>query len=334
MVGRARSAGALHRPQHGDARRHHDASKQRTSGTTRTIACGTRSRRRRIRQFTRRGSCAAGPDRQLSARPALLRQLRLPLGPGRAWTSRRTTTTPACAWHDGKLEAVVNAKVHAAGTRAGALVDDIERGFRDGIEPLPWQTDTCIGDWHYNRSLFDNHQYKSATTVIHRLCDIVSKNGNLLLSHPPARRRHDRRRRAQDPRRIADWMGRNSEAIHGTRPWRTFGEGPTRVAGGMFSEHTRSPLPPRTSASRPRAARSMPSRLAGRRVACCASRVGGGLGAGAGRDRACRGARLYGKRVVHARAQRPGSAAARRACRSDRHRPEDSRTRPGLRAPT
>jgi alpha-L-fucosidase len=31
-------------------------------------------------------------------------------------------------------------------------------------------------------------------------------------------------------------MGRNGEAIHGTRPWRSFGEGPTRVAGGMFSE--------------------------------------------------------------------------------------------------
>jgi alpha-L-fucosidase len=31
-------------------------------------------------------------------------------------------------------------------------------------------------------------------------------------------------------------MGRFSEAIYGTRPWKTFGEGPTEVAGGMFSE--------------------------------------------------------------------------------------------------
>jgi alpha-L-fucosidase len=37
-------------------------------------------------------------------------------------------------------------------------------------------------------------------------------------------------------------MGRNGEAIHGTRPWRAFGEGPTRVAGGMFSEGQSQPF--------------------------------------------------------------------------------------------
>ncbi len=140
-------------------------------------------------------------------------------------------------WHDGKLEAVVNAKVMPPERRAG-LVEDVERGFREGIEPLPWQTDTCIGDWHYNRSLFDNHQYKSAATVIQRLCDIVSKNGNLLLSIPvrgDGSIDADERKVLAD---LADWMGRNSEAIHGTRPWRTFGEGPTRVTGGMFSEQS------------------------------------------------------------------------------------------------
>lgn len=144
-------------------------------------------------------------------------------------------------WNEGKLEAVLNAKVMPPERRA-ALVEDVERGFREGIEPLPWQTDTCIGDWHYNRSVFDNHSYKSSTTVIHRLCDIVSKNGNLLLSIPL---RGDGAIDADERRilgELAGWMGRNSEAIHGTRPWRTFGEGPTRVDGGMFSEHTSQPF--------------------------------------------------------------------------------------------
>ena len=138
-------------------------------------------------------------------------------------------------WHGGKLEAVVNAKVIPSERRA-ALVEDVERGQRDGIEPLPWQTDTCIGDWHYNRGLFDNHQYKSAASVIHRLADIVSKNGNLLLSIPV---RGDGTIDADERRfleTMAEWMGRNGEAIYGTRPWRSFGEGPTRVASGMFSE--------------------------------------------------------------------------------------------------
>lgn len=139
------------------------------------------------------------------------------------------------AWHGGKLEAVVNAKKMPPERRAG-LVEDIERGQRDGIEPLPWQTCTCIGDWHYNRSLFDNHQYKSAASVIHRLADIVAKNGNLLLSIPV---RGDGSIDADERKflaAMADWMGRNGEAIHGTRPWRSFGEGPTRVGSGGFSE--------------------------------------------------------------------------------------------------
>ncbi len=145
------------------------------------------------------------------------------------------------AWHEGKLEAVVNGKNMPPERRAG-LVEDVERGFRDGIEPLPWQTCTCIGDWHYNRSLFDNHRYKSSTTIIHQLCDIVSKNGNLLLSIPvrgDGSIDADERRFLGD---LADWMGRNGEAIHGTRPWRMFGEGPTKVAGGSFSEQSSQPF--------------------------------------------------------------------------------------------
>jgi alpha-L-fucosidase len=139
------------------------------------------------------------------------------------------------AWNGGQLQAVVNGKQLPPERRAG-LVEDVERGFREGIEPLPWQTDTCIGDWHYNRGVFTNHAYKPAATVIHRLCDIVSKNGNLLLSIPvrgDGSIDADERKILAD---LADWMGRNGEAIHGTRPWRSFGEGPTRVAGGMFSE--------------------------------------------------------------------------------------------------
>jgi alpha-L-fucosidase len=72
--------------------------------------------------------------------------------------------------------------------------------------------------------------------VIHRLADIVSKNGNLLLSIPV----RGNGTIDADERKFLDemgaWMSRNGEAIHGTRPWRRFGEGPTRVAGGMFSE--------------------------------------------------------------------------------------------------
>ena len=66
----------------------------------------------------------------------------------------------------------------------GTMVLDIERGRADRILPQPWQTDTCIGDWHYRRSTFEEHRYKSADTSSQTLVDIVSKNGNLLLNIP------------------------------------------------------------------------------------------------------------------------------------------------------
>ncbi len=90
-------------------------------------------------------------------------------------------------WH-GRNEAVMNAK-HLDPQQCKALVYDIERGKATDILPEPWQTDTCIGDWHYDRQIFEHHRYKSAATVVRMLADIVSKNGNLMLSVPLQRRR-------------------------------------------------------------------------------------------------------------------------------------------------
>ncbi|MEG8042388.1 alpha-L-fucosidase C-terminal domain-containing protein [Sphingomonas sp. LR59] len=37
---------------------------------------------------------------------------------------------------------------------------------------------------------------------------------------------------------LAPWMAANGEAIHGTRPWTIYGEGPTTAAAGAFAEKT------------------------------------------------------------------------------------------------
>ena len=129
------------------------------------------------------------------------------------------------AWH-GKNEAVITAKMLDTEQRKG-LVYDIERGKTSDILPQPWQTDTCIGDWHYNRALFEKHQYKTADKVIPMLVDIVSKNGNLMLSVPV---RADGTIDADEQKIVADigaWLKVNGEAIYGTRPWETYGEGPS-----------------------------------------------------------------------------------------------------------
>ncbi len=131
----------------------------------------------------------------------------------------------------GDLEAVLTAKNLKPEHRA-ALVEDYERGASTGIQPLPWQTCTCIGSWHYQR----NAHYKSVGQVVQMLVDVVSKNGCLLLSIPIRGDGTIDDREVEFLHGLADWMDVNQEGIFGTRPWKVFGEGPNRAAGGMFSE--------------------------------------------------------------------------------------------------
>jgi len=107
-----------------------------------------------------------------------------------------------------------------------ALVWDVEMGAPDKIQEKPWQTCTCIGGWHYKRSIYDNKGYKSATTVIRMLADVVSKNGNLLLNIPVRGDGSIDELEEMVVNEIADWMKVNQEGIFGTRPWKIFGEGP------------------------------------------------------------------------------------------------------------
>jgi alpha-L-fucosidase len=126
----------------------------------------------------------------------------------------------------GKLEAVLTGKGLNAENRR-ALVYDVERGVTAGGETVPWQTDTCIGSWHYERRIFDQHRYKSSKQVVQMLIDIVSKNGNLMLSVPL---RGDGTLDDDEVgivEGIGRWMTPNGEGIYGTRPWKVYGEGPS-----------------------------------------------------------------------------------------------------------
>jgi len=137
--------------------------------------------------------------------------------------------------HDGRLEGVMLGKILNEEQRH-CLVWDIERGASNEIEPLPWQTDTCIGDWHYRRSIYEHDAYKSAKTVVQTLADIVSKNGNLLLNIPVRGDGtiDDREERVLGG--IAAWMDVNKESIFGTRPWKVFGEGPAIAGAAMTAQ--------------------------------------------------------------------------------------------------
>lgn len=129
------------------------------------------------------------------------------------------------ATHDGKLEAVLFGKILDENQRK-ALVWDVERGAPNELVSEPWQTCTCIGGWHYNTSIYENDGYKSAADVVRLLVDIVSKNGNLLLSVPLRADGTFDEKEEKILNEFGDWMAVNKEAIYDTRPWKVFGEGP------------------------------------------------------------------------------------------------------------
>ena len=122
----------------------------------------------------------------------------------------------------------------------GVAVYDVERGKLDDIRPHYWQTDTSVSykSWSY----IEDDEFKSATTLIHDLVDIVSKNGNLLLNVGP---RADGVIPAEATQLLLDlgaWLDVNGEAIYGTRHWERFGEGDTAVEAGHMSERKNQPF--------------------------------------------------------------------------------------------
>jgi alpha-L-fucosidase len=124
----------------------------------------------------------------------------------------------------GRTEAVMNGK-WLDDTQRRSMVYDIERGKAIGILPQPWQTDTCIGSWHYDRGIFERKGYKSAASVVRMLADIVSKNGNLMLSVPLRRDGQPDQEEIKIVSEIGAWLKVNGEAIYSTRPWKIYGEG-------------------------------------------------------------------------------------------------------------
>ena len=130
----------------------------------------------------------------------------------------------------GKMEAVLTTK-QVPDRLAKALVADIERGIVSGSAPYPWQSETCIGGWHYDRRLYDQPGlyggYQNPRDIVHWLIDTVSRNGTFILNVP------GRPDGTIDSKEIAvlggisRWIETNGEAIYSTRPWTLVGEGPS-----------------------------------------------------------------------------------------------------------
>lgn len=137
--------------------------------------------------------------------------------------------------NNGKNEAVVFAKI-LNDEQKKALVWDVEKGVPDRVQDKPWQTCTCLGHWHYEKSVYDNNRYKSAKTVVHMLIDIISKNGNMLLSVPMRGDGTIDDKEEAILEGIAEWVDINKEGVFETRPWTVFGEGPVAEASNPLRD--------------------------------------------------------------------------------------------------
>jgi alpha-L-fucosidase len=123
----------------------------------------------------------------------------------------------------GKVQAVYTCKEPSR----GRWVQDLERNVMGQIDPNPWQTDTSIGDWYYNK----NWKFRPVSWVIYMLVDNVSKNGNLLLNvvqRPDGSLDPEVEQMLQE---LAKWNAVHGEGIHGTRPWLVYGESTVRPTG-------------------------------------------------------------------------------------------------------
>jgi alpha-L-fucosidase len=154
----------------------------------------------------------------------------------------RASMTEFTAFYDNfavshRIDGVITLKDYAMEWTAGA--SDFERSLRTDIDPRPWQTDTSISNlsWGY----MEHDQFKTPEFLVHQLVDIVSKNGNLLLSISP---RADGTIPDEVRTILLDmgaWLDRNGEAIYGTEPWTVYGEGPTQVKTGFASDQEMKP---------------------------------------------------------------------------------------------
>jgi alpha-L-fucosidase len=137
----------------------------------------------------------------------------------------------------GRMEAVLNVK-DVPDRLAKAVVADYESGLTAEIMKHSWQSETCLGAWHYLRFLYEKPGeyggYLPPRDVIHWLIDTVSKNGTFILNVP------GRPDGTIDSKEIAvldgitAWMQTNGEAIYETRPWKVYGEGPNSIKAGSF----------------------------------------------------------------------------------------------------
>lgn len=100
---------------------------------------------------------------------------------------------------------------------AGIGVFDVESGGVEDVQQNPWQADVRLED-NITWCIVQDPKYLNAGEIIHELCDVVAKNGNMLLNVGPKADGSFHPDAVKQLHAIGDWLGICGEAIYGTRP--------------------------------------------------------------------------------------------------------------------
>jgi alpha-L-fucosidase len=106
----------------------------------------------------------------------------------------------------------------------GSIIDFEKLGSRSptDIRPGTWEIDDPIGStWGYTKDM----KIFSAGTIIAKLVDTASKNGNYTLNLSPMADGTIPEAQQKTLLGIGAWLDVNGEAIYGTHSWVKFGEG-------------------------------------------------------------------------------------------------------------
>ncbi|MEV6290781.1 alpha-L-fucosidase [Streptomyces sp. NPDC051896] len=113
---------------------------------------------------------------------------------------------------------------------------DYERGGPADLTAPYWLTDDSISNssWCYTQGI----GYYSIKQMLHAFIDRVSKNGNMLLNIAPMADGTIPQAQKDILLGIGDHLRRFGESIYSTRAWTVYGEGPTKMGGGAFTNPT------------------------------------------------------------------------------------------------
>ena len=138
---------------------------------------------------------------------------------------------------NGGKQTVVLSFKNGAVNRA-AFTYNLERGSSGEIQQYPWMWATDLsGSWFYRKGAVNR---MSIPVMVGNGVDAISKNGVVMLNVALRGNGTLPANQAAYLNAFGDFLKVNGEGIYGTRPWKTYGEGPLEICTGRQGENHKS----------------------------------------------------------------------------------------------